>query len=92
MNTSKKLIIVGGAAIILLNPLSVNIIGDLLTTGITQAVKWLVVSSTYTMAVAGTLVFVGMLLAYEASKAKQTKKLKSLKTKKTQSAGEYLDI
>lgn len=90
LTTSKKLVLVGGAGAILLNPLSVNILGDFAVVAINQLVRWLVVSSTYTMAVSGTLIAVGLFIAYEARKSSEVKRLKKLKSKKTQTAGEFI--
>lgn len=74
-----------------MNPLSTNIIADILVTAINTAMEYLVLGSGYTMAVSGTLIGVGALLIHTEYKQASTAKLKKMKTAKTKSAGEFLE-
>lgn len=90
MDTPKKLIIIGSILLIVLNPFAVNVEADLLIIAINELTKWLVISSSYIMAIGGTLIVVGVILAHEANRRKEVKRLKSLKNKKTEKAGEFI--
>ena len=90
MTIAKKLILVGLISLALLNPLSTNIIADAIITAVDYALKYLVLSSGYIMAVSATLIGVGALLMYTEYKQADTAKLKKMKTTKTKRAGEFL--
>lgn len=91
MTISKKLILIGGLGIALLNPLATNIIADAIITAVDYALKYLVLGSGYIMAVSATLIGVGALLIYTEHQQASTAKLKKLKTAKTKKAGEFLE-
>jgi Flp pilus assembly protein TadB len=86
-----KIMLLGGGLVILLNPLSVNILADILVTGINWATVKLVVISDYVVVAGGTLLLAGAIMGYDANNKKAAKKLKSLKHKKTESAGSFID-
>ena len=91
MTIGKKLIIAGIVGIALLNPLSTNIIADVLVTAINTVMEQLVLGSGYIMAVSATLIGVGALLMYTEAKQAGSAKLKKMKNSKTKSAGEFLE-
>ncbi len=91
MNISKKLMLVGFVGLATLNPLSINIIADVLVTGIEYVLEYLVLGSGYIMVVSATLIGVGGLLMYTEYKQASATKLKKMKTTKTKSAGEFLE-
>lgn len=91
MTISKKLIIVGLIGIAVLNPLSTNVIADVLVAAINTAMEYLVLGSGYIMVVSATLIGVGALLIYAERQQASTAKLKKLKTAKTKKAGEFLE-
>jgi hypothetical protein len=90
MNNSKKFMLIGFVALMVLNPLSVNLWADFLIVAINFGAEQLIIGSSYTMAVAGTLIVVGGFLLYDERSKKQTTKLKKLKEKKTSKPAEYL--
>jgi hypothetical protein len=91
MTISKQLVIVGLVSIAILNPLSVNVIADVLITAINTGMEYLVRGSGYIMAVSATLIGVGGLLMYNEYKQAHVAKLKKLKHTKTSRAGEFLE-
>ena len=91
MNISNKLMIGGIIGLAAFNPLSTNLIADVLVTAINEATKALVLGSGYIMVASGTLIAVGALLTFEARKKANNKKLKTLKNKPTQKAGKFIE-
>lgn len=83
--------LVGFVGLATLNPLSINIIADVLVTGIEYVLEYLVLGSGYIMVVSATLIGVGGLLMYTEYKQASATKLKKMKTTKTKSAGEFLE-
>jgi len=88
---SKKLLVSGGVLVFVLNPLSLNILADVLVTSIDWATVQLVFISNYVVVFGMALLFTGFLVQYEYNRTKSIKKLKSLKNKNTESAGKYID-
>jgi len=91
MTISKKLVLVGFIGVATLNPLSTNVIADVLVTAINTAMEQLVLGSGYIMVVSGTLIGVGGLLMYTEYKQANAAKLKKMKHTKTKSAGEFIE-
>jgi len=90
MTISKKLIVAGLIGVALLNPLSTNIIADVLVAGINTLMEYLVLGSGYIMVASSTLIGVGALLIYAERNQANTDKLKKMKTAKTNKV-EYLE-
>ena len=91
MTIAKKLIIIGLASIGVLNPLSVNLLGDALVTAVNKSVEYLVFGSGYIMVASATLIVVGGILMYGDYKATEATRLKKLGKTKTSKAGKYLE-
>lgn len=91
MTISKKLILTGLLSILVLNPLSVNLLGDALVVAVNTSVKYLVFGSGYIMAVSATLIVVGGILMYGDYRATEATRLKKLAKTKTSKAGKYLE-
>ena len=91
MTIGKTIMGVGIVALLVLNPFTVNIISDALIIVIDLINEYLVLASGYIIAIAGTLVLVGLIVVISEHKQADNKKLKKLKTKKTQKAGKFIE-